>query len=389
MTNNLFSKLKKKKTKCKLKENYNFSSKEKVAGLYDKDGKLIVSWEDLVNVYHLNIEEHLNSKNYNKEHYSFAFILDKNEKFRQGVSLKLPNDDLIRIGSHAFYKNDTLEEIIVGERIKVIFDNAFSFCKNLKRIFLPQSLTTISYESFLSCKNLEKVCFPKESNVKEINHSAFKDCIKIKSIQIPQKVTKLMLSTFENCKSLERIKLSIELTSIGMSCFSRCVSLKEIYIPPNVVFIDMFAFNETSTFIEIDKRNPFYISSKDGSCIINKKNNALVQTTILPKLPSNIKILDTGCLEYIKTKNLEIPNGVTKILSYAFCHSKIETLIIPNTIDFIGDNILNNCNELKEIHYLGTKEQWRKIHKSLVWDFGLNKNIKILNNENELLNDYF
>ena len=76
-------------------------------------------------------------------------------------------------------------------------------------------------------------------------------------------------------------------------------------------------------------------------------------------------------------------------MSYAFCHSKIETLIIPNTIDFIGDNILNNCNELKEIHYLGTKEQWRKIHKSLVWDFGLNKNIKILNNENELLNDYF
>ena len=49
-------------------------------------------------------------------------------------------------------------------------------------------------------------------------------------------------------------------------------------------------------------------------------------------------------------KHVEVPEGVEKIIDFAFYNSEIQSIKLPDSIKRIGDEAFSNCHNLKEIN---------------------------------------
>lgn len=123
-------------------------------------------------------------------------------------------------------------------KIKIIGENAFKGCLNLRSINIPDTVTEIGVSAFQDCLFLESITIPDSitkidcyafrncqrlrstvilENVKEINHGAFMDCKEVKSITIPSSVKKISDWTFSGCQDLRKIIIPDSVTEIGTS----------------------------------------------------------------------------------------------------------------------------------------------------------------------------
>lgn len=68
---------------------------------------------------------------------------------------------------------------------------------------------------------------------------------------------------------------------------------------------------------------------------------------------------------YVQLKNIDISNSVTSIGKYAFFNQKIQQIVIPPTVKFIGENAFKNCslNQSNGIIYYGDPSE-------LTWEQG-------------------
>ena len=58
-----------------------------------------------------------------------------------------------------------------------------------------------------------------------------------------------------------------------------------------------------------------------------------------------------------------IPNGTTKIGDFAFNKTtSVKSIRIPATVTHIGDNNFIECNNLTDIYFEGTQEQWNALN---------------------------
>lgn len=73
-------------------------------------------------------------------------------------------------------------------------------------------------------------------------------------------------------------------------------------------------------------------------------------------------------LAYSKIKSIDISSRITSISQSAFEHcSGLTSITIPNSVTSIGNSAFGYCSKLKDIKYIGTKEQWSKIDLSFNW----------------------
>lgn len=100
----------------------------------------------------------------------------------KSTNFKIPNY-ITKIRSNSFSLNNTLENIIISDSVKIIESGAFSHCTSLKQIILSNSITTIEPITFWACTSLQTITIPK--NVTYIDPSAFEDCYKLTQIKIP------------------------------------------------------------------------------------------------------------------------------------------------------------------------------------------------------------
>ena len=77
---------------------------------------------------------------------------------------------------------------------------AFGNCKKMTEVTIPSSVTTIEEKAFSSCKALSSLTIP--SSVKTIGDYAFSGCTALKRIQIPNTVEKLGYDVFLRCEDL-------------------------------------------------------------------------------------------------------------------------------------------------------------------------------------------
>ena len=134
----------------------------------------------------------------------------------------IENDILIK----CLNKNMTIIEIPDG--VTKIYNNAFAYCRELKKIILPDSLQIIDDYAFYFCKKLEYIDIP--FNVIEIGRYAFAFCQKLKSIIIPHNVETIGEHAFYCCLELEQIVIPKNL-NISKNVFSlyRYDKNKKIY----------------------------------------------------------------------------------------------------------------------------------------------------------------
>ena len=219
--------------------------------------------------------------------------------------------------SNGTYRNQDVKTVIIESGITSISRNAFEGCHNLTTIIVPDGITMIGDNAFYGCSSLTEIQIP--ASVKSVGGSAFKNCSSLTQISIPEGVYWLE-STFSGCSSLLSVNLPDSLLDIENFTFKNCEKLEEIKIPSRVRTIGEAAFYGCKGLTNI----------------------TIPDSYTSPGAP-----------------------GVRYIESSAFAEcAKLNTIVLPKTIEFIEENAFNNCINLKIIHYGGTCKQWKKIEVS-------------------------
>lgn len=209
------------------------------------------------------------------------------------------------IGGSIFAECTNLKSVIIPDSVTSIGLCAFEKCKNLKSITIPGNVDFIEMEAFSKCTNLEAVTIL--NGVKEIGERVFYNCISLTSITIPDSVTRIRESAFYNCISLTSIIIPNSITSIGESAFSYCENLKSITIPDGSIAIYQFEFYNCTSL-----------------------------------------------------SSVTIPSSVTRINDYAFSNcTSLTSITIPDSVTHIGSSVFSE--NLTDVYYTGTEEQWKQI----------------------------
>lgn len=106
------------------------------------------------------------------------------------------DDNVMNIGSNAFFRCSALTDVTIGSSVKWIRDGAFSFCTALQHIDIPASVMEIDYGTFLGCTSLETVSIGyyddndtpddlTDDKITELGEDVFHDCSNLKAIVVP------------------------------------------------------------------------------------------------------------------------------------------------------------------------------------------------------------
>ena len=96
--------------------------------------------------------------------------------------------------SNNSYVPESLKEVTITGGTKL--EQAFIYCRNIKKITITADIISISSNAFGSCDNLEEVILP--NTVQSIKYYAFSKCPKLKKVIIPASVTSMSYYVFQN-----------------------------------------------------------------------------------------------------------------------------------------------------------------------------------------------
>lgn len=281
---------------------------------------------------------------------------------KDGSSYTVP-DGVEQLGI-ACISSTGLEEISIPDSVNETDRHALSYNEKLKKIDL--SGTSVEY----------------------IDTMTFVNCTFLSEVLLPETVTEIGLGSFMNCKNLTEITLPPQLSSIGQSAFMG-TGLKEIRIPESVTAIGYCAFgyeddeNMNKDFVIIGKAgsaaqtyatdtDPEYDIANDFKFMTTETAEAHEEYLAMNPQPSSdgqyeYSILDDGTCCILLCASIDdtitVPSEidgykVTSIYKRAFLTNEATTVILPETVTTIGENVFSqyiksitipaSCTEIQE-----------------------------------------
>ncbi|WP_294846962.1 leucine-rich repeat protein [uncultured Eubacterium sp.] len=327
------------------------------------------------------------------------------------TSVTIPNS-VTTIGLRAFDGCRSLTSVTIPNSVTTIGKYAFSGCSGLTSVTIGNSVTTIGKCAFDSCRGLTSVTIP--NSVTTIGEFAFDSCRSLTSVAIPNSVTTIGLGAFDGCRSLTSIDVASgnlnysskdgvlfdknkstliqypignkrteytipnSVTTIGSYAFDDCSNLTSVTIPNSVTTIGKYAFSDCSGLTSVTIGNSVTtigehaFSGCSGLTSVTIPNSVttigeyafefcsgLTSVTIPNSVTTIGESAFSGCRSLT---SVTIPNSVTTIGKYAFIYCRsLTSVTIPNSVTTIGDYAFYSCSSLKDVYYLGSEEQWKKI----------------------------
>ena len=156
-------------------------------------------------------------------------------------------------------------------------------------------------------------------------------------------------NAFYNCVTLTSVVIEEGVQAIEMYAFRGCVRLKSVSIPGSVMMVADRAFTgctSLETVIIADNGQVFEKPEEDVRLIgesVFKGCTALKEI----RLPEEITLLSRRALDAC---------------------SSLEELTLPANLLAIDEAALAGCSSLKKLYFQGTKEEWSKLPKGMLWD---------------------
>ena len=363
-------------------------------------GEVIVSQEVVSTINHNYIDGNCKQCGVTSdEYFTFTLLEDDTYSVKAKTATNMPSEMVIpskynnkvvsTIDFSAFSNSNQLQTVVIPNSITFIDERAFESCSLLANIVIPNSVTSIGSGAFYNT-----AYYNNESNwVNDVlyigNHLIkAKDTISGEYV-IREGTITIADSAFYNCISLSKVVIPDGVVSIGNSAFWSC-GITNVIIPDSVTFIGSIAFLRCYlTNITVDENNQYY-KSIDGN-LYSKDEGTLIQyargkTNKTFAIPNNVTTIGDDAFRYCDIlTNIMIPDSVTSIGYYAFqyCDS-LTSIMIPDSVTSIGYYAFNNCdslasvvigkgiakidsgafsyNNLKNVYYVGTEEEWAKIN---------------------------
>lgn len=257
------------------------------------------------------------------------------------------------IASEAFAECVRLTKINVPENIEHIGESAFKSCTRLGvinfnaeiddcskenpifekagstavpvTVTIGKNLTRIPSYLFASMPRLVSVVFESAENITSIGDGAFYKCTYLPSISLPKTVQNIGAHAFEKCKNMESITLdNTALSFIGSDAFLECDLLTYVKISDKKAFCECEYSNKASS----------PLSNENAAIVYNDK----------------------------ATSNLILPEGITKISSYAFAgYSLLSKIIIPKSVKEIEKFAFLDCDNLEAVYYSDTESAFNSL----------------------------
>ncbi len=311
------------------------------------------------------------------------------------------------IGVEAFFKQETLEEVNIGENVKIIGNNAFNDCTALKTVNFPDGLEVIDHHAFSSCTSLEEITLP--SSLKTLGGSAFSGdtslktvnllggqdliigaycfngCTAIETVTMGAGIIEIKTnnedSTFSGLENLTNIQLSPTLQALPYNAFYGCKSLKTIEFPDGLETIDHHAFSDCTALEEITlPPNLKTLGSNIFSGATNLKTvhllggqnltvgkSCFVGASALETVTMGEGIVGIGEYAFEKLENLtnvQLSPTLQTIESYAFQNSGLAEIDIPESVQTIEGDVFTRCENLKSVKlHDGLKKMGRYVFR--------------------------
>lgn len=206
-------------------------------------------------------------------------------------------------------KTCTLNKIIIPDSVDynslryavtAIRDSAFFMNSYIDTLDLSTAelLTLIDSVAFESCVNLSSVSFP--DSLKIIGRQAFAGCFSLDSICLPSGIDRLGTGAFGACISLRAAVLSEGITDLGPgdSIFSFCWALDKVYLPSTLRRIGRASFSDCESL-----------------------------------------------------ETLFLPDSISRIENFAFARTKIDSMVFPAGLDYLGYHVFDRNFSLKYLDF--------------------------------------
>ncbi len=180
----------------------------------------------------------------------------------------------------------------------------------------------VTYGAFLNMKDVETIKFGSAINI--LYDYAFAGCASLKTLDASlSKVETVSAYAFYGCKSLTAISLPSKVTTVGVSAFEGCTALENITATDNLVKVGENAFKGTA----------WLNAQPAGAAMLAK---------VFVTFKGNDKVIT-------------IPATAASIADSALRgNTKVEEVIIPDNITYIGTNILTDTKVKKvSVPYIG------------------------------------
>ncbi|MGN1126399.1 MAG: leucine-rich repeat domain-containing protein [Ruminococcus sp.] len=151
-------------------------------------------------------------------------------------------------------KNLTIPSTINGHNVVYIGEKAFYKNESVEKLVLPSTIKEVGKQAFAETKVLKEVEF--KSEYTQFGEGAFKNSSIVKA-KLPTRLQKISNGMFKNCKNVTSISFPDDLKSIGDEAFWGCTSLEGMTIGDDIFKIGKDAF--------ANERTGFTLSSIIGS----------------------------------------------------------------------------------------------------------------------------
>lgn len=312
-------------------------------------------------------------------------------------SISIP-DSVTTVGESAFQNCEGMYGAIIGSGLKNISDAMFSGCYSLRTITIPDNVKSIGSDAFRNCTMLRNITMG--SGVQTIGNMAFYDCSSLTDVELGSGVQTIGNNVFQDCINLERIVLPNSVTYVGIGLLRNCANIRTISVP----FVGAFPYlpdedahdNSTDaippTSDDEGEENP---GVSDNSSAIDRTNprtyghygyyfgatsnfdNLSYTNTLFNHSGSTgyyaegvVTVIITGSApicrgafnQAIGVKSVIITGEMTELHDQAFGFAyQLNTLVLPKSIQTLGDGVTLFINNFKTIYYSGTEADWRSV----------------------------
>ncbi len=162
----------------------------------------------------------------------------------------------------------------------------------------------------------------------------------VTSITLPDRLETIGAECFKEMQ-IEEIKIPESVKSIGDKAFRSCKNLKAVNIPSKISEIPNFAFQNCSSLQ--------YIELPEGLITIGQyafSDSGLSEV----KFPSTLKIIGYYAFQCTKVESIILPDSLICLSGNSFTGcEKLTSVVIPSNMETIYQNALSGCTNLSKV----------------------------------------
>lgn len=217
------------------------------------------------------------------------------------------------IKPYCFYMYNNLQHIYIPNTVVEIFEHAFEMATALEEINLPDGVKILHDDTFKNCSHMAEAIFGGEMT--SWGSGVFRGCVELTSIDIPSGLQQIPTNAFNGCSGLNTVNIPSSVKVLQTYAFSDCTLLANVNIAPGLESIGQYCFNNCSHLEHLT-------------------------------LPEGVKTLNIKSFYQCGLKTISLPNTLTRIDGSFEKAQSLETITIPDSVTYIGNNSFTDCSNL-------------------------------------------